>query len=747
MATGKQQRKRRLSDNGKITRSVYLRRLFLSYILLLIPTFLAFSFFTSNIFQRQRAILAEGKQAEIVLIQSGLESEFQGLMLQGLNISMKQELSKTRVYQNGTDARKSIGYMKDFRDSNVLIADAFLWYGDEYVYSAAGMSRFTVFTEWQLHLSGTEQQRMLDWISGRNAKQVCLIRAGDMKGYLLYHVPITADNGMASINYLISLQPLTERFSLLADGCECVFSIALENGGAIRWQNMGDLKIYAQADDMPALSGNWLHLKSTEPVLGMRIFADLNTSQLYSQVRRDRTVLMLLLAAVLLAAISAALALSQHHSHPIRQIARDATNTLAAQDAVTGREWVDEISAIRRMIQITSRENRVMQGQIQDTRRQLLQQTLLLMLRGVTVDEHMLHEVLGMNDLELHEKCFAVALLIPEGRAEKQKEQCAALLKAAFSELCCEVNTSAGDAVAVVLQISSPGRLRISCQSVVQRLSQTIGQVPFRVCVSRCCEAMEQINLAYLEAVFIWKSFSKSGHSIMVFFEDIVRMPFPSMHFDPEDVQEFHRAMESMNYRRVEKVTRVLLRQIQAHEESPDIQMLMRSHLMQLALYNLIPQQVYQDRCAEICMLDVAQGEDFAGRLLAVLRSVCSSSQEEERLFAQAVEYIEAHYQEQSLSLEEVAQYICQPRTYVSRIFRSQCGMRYIDYLSDVRMKKAAELLQNTSLQIREITQRVGYWDSVSFQKKFKGVYGMNPSEYRRNNKQKTEDRHDGTDH
>ena len=99
--------------------------------------------------------------------------------------------------------------------------------------------------------------------------------------------------------------------------------------------------------------------------------------------------------------------------------------------------------------------------------------------------------------------------------------------------------------------------------------------------------------------------------------------------------------------------------------------------------------------------------------------------------------YIEENSMDQNLSLEQVAEHTGMSKEKISRAFRNRMGQKYIDYLSGLRMRQAERLLRETDLQIQEITRRVGYWDGVSFQKKFKATFGVNPSEYRNANAEK----------
>ena len=59
-------------------------------------------------------------------------------------------------------------------------------------------------------------------------------------------------------------------------------------------------------------------------------------------------------------------------------------------------------------------------------------------------------------------------------------------------------------------------------------------------------------------------------------------------------------------------------------------------------------------------------------------------------------------------------------------------GMSPLEYLTLLRVEHAKELLSSTSLTIRDISAKVGYYDSGSFIRRFKQVTGETPLQYRR---------------
>lgn len=100
-----------------------------------------------------------------------------------------------------------------------------------------------------------------------------------------------------------------------------------------------------------------------------------------------------------------------------------------------------------------------------------------------------------------------------------------------------------------------------------------------------------------------------------------------------------------------------------------------------------------------------------------------------ERIVLQAVQYINARYTE-PISLQEVADEVAVSRNYFSEMFKRVTGHNFIDYVIDLRLKRAKELLSTTSLRVYEVADRSGFNDVKYFSKLFKKLVGMTPAEY-----------------
>ena len=106
-----------------------------------------------------------------------------------------------------------------------------------------------------------------------------------------------------------------------------------------------------------------------------------------------------------------------------------------------------------------------------------------------------------------------------------------------------------------------------------------------------------------------------------------------------------------------------------------------------------------------------------------------------EDIILKAKEYIDKHYKE-DISLESMS---CQTDIspyYFSKLFKHQIGVTFIDYLTNLRIAKAKELLRNPQLSMKEICSEVGYNNPNYFSRIFKKSTGMTPTEYKEGEKE-----------
>ncbi len=102
-----------------------------------------------------------------------------------------------------------------------------------------------------------------------------------------------------------------------------------------------------------------------------------------------------------------------------------------------------------------------------------------------------------------------------------------------------------------------------------------------------------------------------------------------------------------------------------------------------------------------------------------------------DRMIDQVIGEIRNHYTE-DIQLTTLASKYAVSTGRLSTMIKEQLQMNFSDYVAQLRIQRAKELLRDDSMSIQEIAEIVGYNDYFYFTKVFKKVQGISPSKYRK---------------
>ncbi|GGA01259.1 hypothetical protein GCM10008018_54510 [Paenibacillus marchantiophytorum] len=120
----------------------------------------------------------------------------------------------------------------------------------------------------------------------------------------------------------------------------------------------------------------------------------------------------------------------------------------------------------------------------------------------------------------------------------------------------------------------------------------------------------------------------------------------------------------------------------------------------------------------------------FICELMGQLQHLRLEQASPEDIVLQAVRYMDEHYSEPITADTLAALLNCSSRT-MQRMFNKRLALGPIDYLMQIRIDKAKELLCRTNAGLKNIAEAVGYVDSYYFSRLFKRYTGVSPSTYR----------------
>ncbi|WP_354697809.1 hypothetical protein DSM112329_03454 [Paraconexibacter sp. AEG42_29] len=99
-------------------------------------------------------------------------------------------------------------------------------------------------------------------------------------------------------------------------------------------------------------------------------------------------------------------------------------------------------------------------------------------------------------------------------------------------------------------------------------------------------------------------------------------------------------------------------------------------------------------------------------------------------LLDDAIAIVEVEYAS-DLALDDIARRVASSRRQLQRAYAEIGDTTFREHLAAVRMDRAAEMLQNRGLTVREVAHRVGYRQPAQFAKAFRRHHGVAPSDYR----------------
>jgi len=96
-----------------------------------------------------------------------------------------------------------------------------------------------------------------------------------------------------------------------------------------------------------------------------------------------------------------------------------------------------------------------------------------------------------------------------------------------------------------------------------------------------------------------------------------------------------------------------------------------------------------------------------------------------------AIDFMNANLH-RHIALTELASLVNLSHTYFSHLFKTEMGIAPGQYLTGLKMEKAAQLLATTFLNVKEVMAKVGYNSKGNFGRTFSRYYDVTPSEYRK---------------
>lgn len=133
----------------------------------------------------------------------------------------------------------------------------------------------------------------------------------------------------------------------------------------------------------------------------------------------------------------------------------------------------------------------------------------------------------------------------------------------------------------------------------------------------------------------------------------------------------------------------------------------------------------HREQFAEYIYKRISETSEYYGRFTADNKS---------SIVSHIKKYIDDRYHEQ-IFLNDIANMLDLSSKYIGKIFKDNTGLTITDYIHNLRITEACELIKSTDKKFTLIAYDIGYRDVNYFSHMFKLRTGYTPREYRNNNK------------
>jgi len=101
------------------------------------------------------------------------------------------------------------------------------------------------------------------------------------------------------------------------------------------------------------------------------------------------------------------------------------------------------------------------------------------------------------------------------------------------------------------------------------------------------------------------------------------------------------------------------------------------------------------------------------------------------KIVEKVINIVNEEYINHNLSLEKISEMVNLSPSYLGRLFKKHKSVSITEYINNVRLEKARDLLYTTELPIKTIMDNLGFLSPSHFFTLFKKVYGTTPNDYR----------------
>lgn len=261
--------------------------------------------------------------------------------------------------------------------------------------------------------------------------------------------------------------------------------------------------------------------------------------------------------------------------------------------------------------------------------------------------------------------------------------------------------------------------------------------------IGNACHRIEKLHLSYKEACDALKYRFIIGNNQVVSFSDIYAFENNASNIDYTILGNFCFYLKSGLRQKAEELIRTAFHELKSSVSSKEQVRVFACNFIANILNVLVETRIRQEEVFErnsqpfetIFRLNTLPEIEAYIQKVTLKAIQCINNlqgKKANKIIQDVREYIDANYSASELSLSEVAKKFYVNLSYLSRAFKEETGLPFVEYLYRLRMENAIRLLKETDKKAYQIAEEIGINDSHYFSACFKKYTGVSVNEYKK---------------
>lgn len=408
---------------------------------------------------------------------------------------------------------------------------------------------------------------------------------------------------------------------------------------------------------------------------------------------------------------------------------------------------INEFDQIGQTVEIAFEQNRNLKAQINMQKPFIREQILTNLLKGEVMNEELMNNIFDLSDSSSGAPYSYGVVMID--KLIKSEERLIRIFKDSvlniteeqfgFKNTVYPVELVQDTAIALILNLSIGESEYERYYEFVSHVKQILEDVTKEQIVlggGKLYNSADKINRAFVEASAALEENILRGNQGILLFDEIANSKEQVIWYPIDEQLKFLHSLKQGDKVVALESLENMFRSVEKNQSS-----ILILKYIYFDIVNMIIKSINEMKITNMDndienLMKFTNVEELKRSSSLIVQKLCDTIKENKstkntELNNQIMEYINSNFDNIHLNLENVADKFGFSIYYLSRFFKEHTNSTFIDYVINLRIQKAKELLTTTERQLKEIAYSVGYTDLTYFMKRFKKTEGITPGQYR----------------